>query len=390
MSLDNQIIAIDTLGGDSYTIGLDGKPIQIPVVERVMKGAIKKAKSLKETQGDALNLELVFIGKKDQIQKELDQAEISLPTHIEPAKTYFDSEDKTSSSLYLLLEGIGKDFDGGITIGDTAKIMKHIGGKLHDLGIKGVGEFPLANYIPIRDEKQVFYVDMGANTVCRPEHLYQFAHMARIVLQEMQGIDNPKIGIVTVGEEEYKGNRLVKRTMDLCKRAKEYAPNIVRAEPRDVELGKVDAALLDGHTGNIVLKSVEAKAETILRSTQQAITNIVKEMIFDYQSRTELEQLECGIFLDSAELAEKVQKIPELLMGRLMKQYVFQSLGAASLYGLRSRADEKSAILKKGHGVSNADVISSAISSCRAEILAKITHKMEDYFTNEYFLPLRD
>jgi len=382
MSLDKKIIAIDTLGGDSYTIGLDGKPVPVPVVKRVMQGAINKAKSLQETQGDALNLELVFIGKKDEIQKELDQAELSLPVHIEPAKIYFDSEDKTSSSLYLLLEGIGKDFDGGITIGDTAKIMIHISDKLHDeLGIKGVGEFPLANYIPVRDEKQVFYVDMGANTVCRPEHLYQFAHMARIVLQEMQGIDNPKIGIVTVGEENYKGNRLVKRTMDLCERAKEYAPNIVRAEPRDVELGKVDAALLDGHTGNIVLKSVEAKAETILRSTQDAITDIVKDILIEYQPTMEHSE---------RPLIKCIKEIPKDLMGQLMRQYVFQSLGAASLYGLRSRANKRSAILKKGHGVSGAEVIGSAISSCRAEILAEITHKMEEYFTNEYFLPLRN
>jgi glycerol-3-phosphate acyltransferase PlsX len=374
--MSNYVIAVDTLGGDPYVVGLDGKPRQQPVVERAVQGAVAALNEQK-------NIELVLIGNADAIQKELDKLDVKVPVHIEPAETYFNSNNFPASSLNKLIEGIGKDFDGGLTIGDTTKIIQHIAGKLHDFAMPNVDQLPLAEFIKVRDAAdKVLYLDMGANMVCRANHLYQFAQMARIVLTEREGLAAPKIGILTVGSEVYKGNRLVRKTMELCEAAGIEAIDVSRAEPRDAELGKVNAIVTDGHTGNLLLKALEAKAETILGYTKHFISGHVQSVIEEYQLLVEQ-----GKMQPAPELVEKLKELPRDVMGRLIQFFAFEGYGAATLHGLRSRAQDRSAILKKGHGVSDANAFRSAVLSCRAEAISGLTERMQDYFTNEYQLP---
>ncbi|MBW3001601.1 hypothetical protein KY338_00390 [Candidatus Woesearchaeota archaeon] len=374
--MGNYVIAVDTLGGDPYIVGLDGKPRQQPVVERAVKGSVA---ALNEQE----NIELVLIGKEDAIQEELDEQEVKVPVHIEPAEIYFDSQNLSGSSLNKLIDGIGKDFDGGLTIGDTTKIIQHIAGKLHDFAMPNVDQLPLAEFIKVRDAAdKVLYLDMGANMVCRAHHLYQFAQMARIVLTEREGIVAPKIGILTVGSEVYKGNGLVRKTMELCEAAGIETIDASRAEPRDAELSKVNAIVTDGHTGNLLLKALEAKAETILGYTKQFISDYVQAVIKEYQTLVEQGEMQ-----PAPELIEKLKELPRDVMGRLIQFFAFEGYGAATLHGLRSRSQYRSAILKKGHGVSDANAFRSAVLSCRAEAISGLTERMQDYFTSEYKLP---
>jgi len=376
--MSNYVIAVDTLGGDPYVIGLDGKPVQQPVVERAVKGSLGGL-------SDRQNFDLVLIGNGDEIQKELDKYDVKIPVHIEPSGTFFDSYNPRSS-LQILLDGIGKDFDGGLTIGDTTKIIQHIGGKLHDLAMPNVEQLPLAAFISVREGMgSVLYLDMGANMVCRPNHLYQFAHMARIIVNEREGVIDPKIGILTVGSEVYKGNKLVRRTMELCKAAGLDVINISRAEPRDAEVGNVDAVVTDGHTGNLLLKGVEAKAETILGHTKTFLAQNIEGILRDYQTAVETGHIKPTPELD--EVMKQVKNIPSNVLGRLIKRFAFESYGAATLCGLQSRTNYRAAILKKGHGISDDYAFERAVIGCRGEIMSALTEKMQKFFTNEYKLP---
>ncbi|MBD3303939.1 hypothetical protein GF343_02250 [Candidatus Woesearchaeota archaeon] len=379
MSEYQTIIAVDTLGGDQYVVGLDGKRREQPVVERAVKGAVKALNEQK-------NSELVLIGHEDDIKRELDELDVKVPVHIEPAETYFDSHNLSCSSLNKLVDGIGQDFDGGLTIGDTTKIIQHIAGKLHDFAMPNVDQLPLAEFIKVRDAAdKVLYLDIGANMVCRAHHLYQFAQIARIVLDEREGITDPKIGILTVGSEVYKGNKLVRRTMELCEAAGIETINVSRAEPRDAELSKAHAVVIDGHTGNLILKAIEAKAETILGYTKHFISDTVKDIVLDYQIAVEQGKIKPQPEMGA--IMKKVENIPRNVISRLIKLFAFEGYGAATLHGLRSRAQYRSAILKKGHGVSDANAFCSAVASCRAEASSGLTERMQDYFTNEYTLP---
>jgi fatty acid/phospholipid biosynthesis enzyme len=170
--------------------------------------------------------------------------------------------------------------------------------------------------------------------------------------------------------------------MELCEAAGIEAIDVSRAEPRDAELGKVNAIVTDGHTGNLLLKALEAKAETILGYTKHFISGHVQSVIEEYQLLVEQ-----GKMQPAPELVEKLKELPRDVMGRLIQFFAFEGYGAATLHGLRSRAQDRSAILKKGHGVSDANAFRSAVLSCRAEAISGLTERMQDYFTNEYQLP---
>jgi len=112
-------------------------------------------------------------------------------------------------------------------------------------------------------------VDVGANPDCKPENLLQFAIMGSIYAEKVRGIKNPKIGLLSNGEEAGKGNELIKHTYPLLKDSGlNFYGNI---EGKELIGGKVDVAVTDGFTGNILLKSSEAVAKLLMDKIKEAI-----------------------------------------------------------------------------------------------------------------------
>jgi phosphate acyltransferase len=114
-------------------------------------------------------------------------------------------------------------------------------------------------------------LDVGANPDCRPENLLQFAIMGSIYASKVRGVKDPKVGLLSNGEEAGKGNDLVKHTYPLLKDSGlNFYGNV---EGKEVIGGKVDVAVCDGFTGNIMLKSSEAVAKLILDKVKELISN---------------------------------------------------------------------------------------------------------------------
>ena len=112
-------------------------------------------------------------------------------------------------------------------------------------------------------------LDVGANPDCKPENLLQFAIMGSIYAEKVRGVTNPKIGLLSNGEEAGKGNELIKHTYPLLKDSGlNFYGNI---EGKELIGGKVDVAVTDGFTGNVLLKSSEAVAKLLIDKIKEAI-----------------------------------------------------------------------------------------------------------------------
>jgi glycerol-3-phosphate acyltransferase PlsX len=126
--------------------------------------------------------------------------------------------------------------------------------------IPGVDRPALATTIPTLSQPAVL-LDAGANVECRPHHLLQFAVMGGVYARVALGIGRPRIGLLSIGEEETKGNELTREAHRLLKAAPlQFIGNV---EGREIYSGKADVIVCDGFTGNVVLKTSEGLVETV-------------------------------------------------------------------------------------------------------------------------------
>lgn len=176
-------------------------------------------------------------------------------------------ESKNSMAVGMDLVKNG-EADAFVTAGNTGAGMVTA---LFRLGrIRGVDRPALAPIFPTATGSCIV-LDIGANPDCKPENLLQFGILGSIYAEKVRGVKNPKVGLVSNGEEEGKGNELVKAATPLFKTAKlNYFGNV---EGKEVIGGKVDVAVTDGFTGNVMLKTAEAVGKLILDYVRETIRN---------------------------------------------------------------------------------------------------------------------
>lgn len=133
--------------------------------------------------------------------------------------------------------------------------------------LKGVSRPAIATLMPSTTGKTLF-LDVGANTDCKAEYLFQFAVMGEAYAREVMGLENPKIALLSNGEEEGKGNELTKESFPLLKRLSNFIGN---AEGRDIFNGKIDVLVCDGFSGNIILKACEGVATAIFDILKRSV-----------------------------------------------------------------------------------------------------------------------
>jgi glycerol-3-phosphate acyltransferase PlsX len=115
-------------------------------------------------------------------------------------------------------------------------------------------------------------LDVGANVECRPHHLFQFALMGSTFVKDILGYEEPRVAILSIGEEEGKGNSLVKSSYELLKQATNL--NFIgNAEGRDIFTGNVDVAVCDGFVGNVALKLSEGLATSLAHVLKRELLN---------------------------------------------------------------------------------------------------------------------
>ncbi len=139
--------------------------------------------------------------------------------------------------------------------------------------IRGIDRPAFGGVVPAAGGRQCMVIDMGANTDCKPPYLLQFAVMGSAYMRSVFGVENPRIGLLSNGEEESKGDQLTQQAHQLIKAA---APGaglnfIGNVEGRDINAGVVDVVVCDGFVGNVVLKLSEGLGKMILDTIKREL-----------------------------------------------------------------------------------------------------------------------
>jgi len=216
-----------------------------------------------------LQVGLLLVGNRDTIERELarhprvswlDVETLDTPEHVEMAESAAAAlRRKPRASIRVAAECVREGrasalFSAGNT-GATVMAAHAAFGRL-----PGVDRPALATIIPTRDRPAVL-LDSGATVECRPQHLVQFAIMGAAYARIALGCPNPRVGLLSVGEEESKGNELTREAHQLLKTAPvRFVGNV---EGRDVYAGQADVIVCDGFTGNVTLKISEGLVETV-------------------------------------------------------------------------------------------------------------------------------
>jgi glycerol-3-phosphate acyltransferase PlsX len=237
-------IAVDAMGGD-----------YAPQAE--VGGSIL---AQNENHGD---LEIVLVGEKEKINQELSRLKATdLPFTVENASELITMSDQAVESLRkkdssiavgMRLQKEGR-VDAFVSGGNTGAVMTHA---LMTLGrLEGVSRPAIASFLP--SEKGIVVVlDAGANAECKAHNLYQFGVMGSIYTSYVLRKENPRIGLLSIGEESTKGNDLTLTTYKLL--SEDSSLNFIgNVEGRDVLKGTCDVVVCDGFVGNIVLKFAES------------------------------------------------------------------------------------------------------------------------------------
>jgi glycerol-3-phosphate acyltransferase PlsX len=176
--------------------------------------------------------------------------------HDSPTKALKEKKNSTIAVGFYLL-GAGKT-DAFISAGNTGAMLV---GSLYALKpIEGVLRPTISTIIPKENGSTGLLLDVGLNSDCKPEQLNQFAIMGSVYAQNILGMENPRVALLNIGEEEGKGNLLAQATYPLLKENK-HINFIGNVEGRDLLLDKADVMVCDGFTGNVILKLAESLFE---------------------------------------------------------------------------------------------------------------------------------
>ncbi len=182
---------------------------------------------------------------------------------------------KRESSLFRACRAVADgEADVALSAGNTGALLA---AGLVEIGrLRGVHRPAIAIPLPALEGPLVL-IDGGANADARPEHLAQFAHMGSVFAEEVLGVDEPRVGLLSIGEEPEKGNRLTREAHELLAVAEvRYVGNV---EGRDLLRGGIDVVVCDGFTGNVALKTLEGGVTVAFGSLRDAIGSSLRGKI---------------------------------------------------------------------------------------------------------------
>ena len=263
---------------------------------------------------------------------------IDMTDHIQEARA--KKQNTMQVGMELVKQGEAQAF---VTAGNTGMAM-YFGTKIFGL-MPGVIRPCLSTTFPVKGGKAVI-LDVGANAECRPEFLVQFGQMGQVYARIMINRTNPTVGLLSNGEEEGKGNDLVREAGPLMR---QQVPGFVgNIEGKEFFGGKVDVAVTDGFTGNVLMKSSEALGKLLFETLKEELMR---------NTRTKLGALLAKPAFDS------VRKLIDP-----------SEVGAAPLLGLDG-------LVFVGHGRSDAKAMVSAINQARIAIELNLLESLRKAIT---------
>lgn len=252
----NITIAVDAMGGDYAP-------------QEIVKGALEASKEY--------NVNVALVGRQDTIMEEVKRLKIAKEAFFyiidcsqvigfceSPMQAIKDKPDSSIvQGINLLKRGEASAF---VSAGHTGAVVC---AALFDLGLEEGIERPAIGTLLPTATGRVLLVDAGANVDCRPPFLVQFAQMGSKYMQHVMRLPSPRVGLLSNGEEESKGNKLVREAHLLLK---DCGVNFIgNLEGKDLPRGLADVVVTDGFTGNVVLKTTEGFAEMLTLSLQHSL-----------------------------------------------------------------------------------------------------------------------
>ena len=250
--MKSYIIALDAMGGDNAP-------------GAIVAGGVAALRAFAD-------LRLLLAGPEAELQALLtDDQDVRDRIEILPADEVISMDEppmlavrrKVNSSLVQAMMAVREGRAGAIvSAGSTGAVLA--GGMLRIGRIPGIERPALAPVLP-GAKKPFLLIDCGANVDCQPKYLLQFGLMGSVYMRNVMGVENPAVGLVNIGVEEEKGNKLVKETYQLMKQQTSYrfAGN---CEARDIPGGDFDVVVADGFAGNVILKYTEGIVGTVMPS----------------------------------------------------------------------------------------------------------------------------
>ena len=248
--MSEYVIALDAMGGD-----------QAP--DAIVAGAIAALRRFED-------IRVLLAGPEARLRALLADAEDVLDrVEILPAEDVILMDEspmlavrrKVNSSMVQAMLAVREGRAGAVvSAGNTGALLA--GGMLRIGRIPGIERPALAPVIP-GVKKPFLLIDAGANVDCQPRYLEQFGLMGSVYMHSVMGVERPAVGLVNIGAEAEKGNKLTKETYQLMKAQTSYffAGN---AEARDIPTGDFDVVVADGFDGNIILKYTEGLAAAMM------------------------------------------------------------------------------------------------------------------------------
>ena len=327
------VIALDAMGSD-----------RAPKPE--VEGAILAARHH--------DVEVVLVGPEPSLQAELraHSAAASLPIRIAHASEVIGMHEKAAQAVRskrdstmrvgcrLVREGKAAGF---VTAGNTGAAMATA--KMVLGALPGVDRPALAAVFPTAQGGVSLMIDVGANVDSKPKNLEQFAVMGDIYARYTLGMKKPKVGLLSVGEEEGKGNELTRAAYDLLKQLPlNFVGNV---EGRDLYNGKLDVIVCDGFVGNVALKVSEGMVETVRYLLKESLASTISSQVGALLSRRAFNDFK--------------------------KRLDYSEYGGAPLLGIKG-------VCIVGHGSSNSNAIKNALRVAsefvKAGINARIEHEL--------------
>ena len=267
-------IAVDVMGSDH------GCGVVIEGVKRALAN-------------DAKITVVHLVGRQEDIQAALATAQVTDPRvqviHASEVMTMDDKptaalRKKKDSSMARAIELVADGrADAAISLGNTGGILALATMKLRPL--PGVERAGIATVIPAPDNEFVL-LDSGANIDCKPLHLAQYAVMGHVYSREILGCTKPRVGLLSIGTEDCKGNELTQEAFKLCKQLDiNFIGNV---EGYDLFKNRVDVVICDGFVGNVVLKTCESLAVGMISMLKEELSRNPKRQVGAYLAQNAL------------------------------------------------------------------------------------------------------
>jgi len=321
-------IAIDAMGGDNAP-------------DEIIAGVLESVELLDKED------ELILVGHEEIIEAQLTSLNspkgavsvVHAPDIIGMDEVPIETLRKKSKSSIAVLAKLAKkgQADAVISAGNTGACVAAFQMRMRNL--TGVNRPGIAVVFPTPGGPVVI-CDVGANIACKPINLYQYGVMASVHSKHLLGIENPRVGLMSIGAEDAKGNEVVKKTRELMKSDSNmnFVGNI---EGRDIFDGTCDVVTCEGFVGNVILKLTEGLVDGLFKA--------IKNELMDEKIR----------------LAMKFKSV----MKRIYKKYDYNTYGGAPLLGVNGTA-------LICHGASESRTIKNAILASKRFNTEKINDKI--------------